>query len=183
MNNFLKFFSQSGGGKCSLCGSPGTTKTTCPLNPDATNPNPKKHPLALKSGTKQSNGNYKKTKKAKSKSPKSVKMSSSGFNVGDFVAGKSWGRNESWDWKIGKIIKITPASKIRIALLPTTRGKDIPTDDEWVNKWEEIVTDTDPSVKDTILVGSDGVYGKIKFEKISEERLNQPFINSYDSYS
>lgn len=26
---------QIGGGKCSLCGSPGTNKTTCPLNKKA----------------------------------------------------------------------------------------------------------------------------------------------------
>jgi len=38
---------QLGGGNCSLCGSPGTNKTTCPLNPSAANPNPKKHPLAV----------------------------------------------------------------------------------------------------------------------------------------
>jgi hypothetical protein len=37
---------QSGGGVCSLCGSPGTTKITCPLNKDALNPNPAKHPNA-----------------------------------------------------------------------------------------------------------------------------------------
>ncbi len=40
---------QYGGGACSLCGSGGTNKTTCPLNPKATNkPNPAKHPLAAK---------------------------------------------------------------------------------------------------------------------------------------
>lgn len=37
---------QFGGGMCSLCKSPGTNKSTCPLNADATNPNPLKHPLA-----------------------------------------------------------------------------------------------------------------------------------------
>ena len=37
---------QYGGGSCSLCGSPGVTKTTCPKNPDAKNPNPSAHPLA-----------------------------------------------------------------------------------------------------------------------------------------
>ncbi len=41
-----------GSGKCSLCGSPGVTKATCPLNPKAKNPNPKKHPLAKKSKSK-----------------------------------------------------------------------------------------------------------------------------------
>ena len=44
--------SQSGSGKCSICGSPGTSKSTCPLNPDAKNPNPSKHPLAKKVNTK-----------------------------------------------------------------------------------------------------------------------------------
>ena len=43
---------QFGAGKCSLCGSPGTSKATCPLNPKAKNPNPKKHPLAKKSQVK-----------------------------------------------------------------------------------------------------------------------------------
>ena len=32
--------------QCSLCGSPGTNKTTCPLNPDTQNANPEMHPLA-----------------------------------------------------------------------------------------------------------------------------------------
>ena len=41
-------FKQIGGGNCSLCGSPSTTKTTCPLNPKAKNGgNPAKHPLAV----------------------------------------------------------------------------------------------------------------------------------------
>lgn len=35
-----------GGGSCSLCGSPGTHKGTCPLNPEATKPNWDKHPNA-----------------------------------------------------------------------------------------------------------------------------------------
>ena len=37
---------QYGSGKCSICGSPGTSKLTCPLNPNAKNPDPNKHPLA-----------------------------------------------------------------------------------------------------------------------------------------
>ncbi len=37
---------QIGGGNCSLCGSPGTNKSTCPLNPAAANKNWAKHPLA-----------------------------------------------------------------------------------------------------------------------------------------
>lgn len=39
-------YHQTGGGACSLCRSPGTTKITCPWNPKAKNPNPAKHPLA-----------------------------------------------------------------------------------------------------------------------------------------
>lgn len=35
-----------GGGNCTLCGSPNTNKTNCPLNPNATHPNLEKHPLA-----------------------------------------------------------------------------------------------------------------------------------------
>ena len=50
---------QKGSGKCSLCGSLGTSKTTCPLNPLAKNPDPKKHQLAKKS--------YKKVKPKDSK--------------------------------------------------------------------------------------------------------------------
>lgn len=34
---------QIGGGKCSLCGSFGTSIASCPLNPNALSPNPKKH--------------------------------------------------------------------------------------------------------------------------------------------
>lgn len=37
---------QTGGGNCSFCGAPDTNKTTCPLNPDAKNPNPLKHNVA-----------------------------------------------------------------------------------------------------------------------------------------
>jgi hypothetical protein len=47
--SFMKvkdYYEQYGGGNCSLCGSPGTTKSTCPRNPEATNPNPAKHPNA-----------------------------------------------------------------------------------------------------------------------------------------
>jgi len=42
---------QFGAGKCSLCGSSGTSKATCPLNTKAKNPDPKKHPLAEKPTT------------------------------------------------------------------------------------------------------------------------------------
>ena len=37
---------QIGGGNCTLCNSVGTNRSTCPLNPTATNKNYKKHPLA-----------------------------------------------------------------------------------------------------------------------------------------
>src|SRR6056300_1459504 len=43
---------QFGSGKCAICGSSGTSKLTCPLNPDAKNPNPSKHPLAKKTSSK-----------------------------------------------------------------------------------------------------------------------------------
>ncbi len=37
---------QTGGSMCTLCRSPGTTKITCPLNPESKHPNNSKHPLA-----------------------------------------------------------------------------------------------------------------------------------------
>lgn len=40
------YYQMSGGGKCSLCGSEGTNKSSCPLNPDA-KPNFNKHPNAV----------------------------------------------------------------------------------------------------------------------------------------
>jgi hypothetical protein len=43
---YMRYHNQKGGGKCSLCGSPGTVKTNCPLNPNAPNPDYAKHPLA-----------------------------------------------------------------------------------------------------------------------------------------
>lgn len=42
---------QYGGGNCSLCHSPGTNKSTCPLNPAVTNPNYEKHPNAMAAAT------------------------------------------------------------------------------------------------------------------------------------
>lgn len=42
---------QYGGGKCSLCGSQGTNKSTCPLNPNALSPDPDKHSMVPKSNT------------------------------------------------------------------------------------------------------------------------------------
>ncbi len=38
---------QHGEGNCSLCGSLGTNKSTCPWNPDVSTPNHAKHPLAV----------------------------------------------------------------------------------------------------------------------------------------
>ena len=38
---------QQGGGRCSLCGSPSTTKVSCPLNASAKNKDNAKHPLAF----------------------------------------------------------------------------------------------------------------------------------------
>lgn len=65
--------SQYGSGKCSICGSPGTSKLTCPLNPDAKNPNPSKHPLAKKmSSSKQKTSSAK--SKVKSVLPKDSKL-------------------------------------------------------------------------------------------------------------
>lgn len=44
--SYFNYFNQYGGASCSLCGSPGTNKSTCPLNPAAARPNPGAHPLA-----------------------------------------------------------------------------------------------------------------------------------------
>ena len=46
-----------GGGKCSICGSIGVTKASCPLNPSAKNPKPDKHPMATSSKKDSSNKN------------------------------------------------------------------------------------------------------------------------------
>ena len=35
---------------CSICGSPGSTKTSCPLNPDSKNAIPERHTLAFSAG-------------------------------------------------------------------------------------------------------------------------------------
>jgi predicted DNA-binding WGR domain protein len=59
---------QFGAGKCSLCGSSGTSKTSCPLNTKAKNPDPTKHPLAEKPTTLSLLSN-----KSKSKSKSKVK--------------------------------------------------------------------------------------------------------------
>lgn len=49
------FYGQRGGGTktCALCKSPGTTKATCPLNPEAINPNPMKHNINLEKNIRQ----------------------------------------------------------------------------------------------------------------------------------
>ena len=44
--NMQPYWDMVGGGNCTLCRSPGTNKSTCPLNPKAKRPNPAKHPLA-----------------------------------------------------------------------------------------------------------------------------------------
>ena len=43
MSNYYKYFSQSGGASCSLCGAPGVTKVTCPFNPNVKKSQPSKH--------------------------------------------------------------------------------------------------------------------------------------------
>jgi hypothetical protein len=60
---------QIGGGKCGICQSPGTVRTTCPDNPKATNINYEKHPLA-----KNRPGNAKVATKPKPR-PKAAAMS------------------------------------------------------------------------------------------------------------
>ena len=54
-----------GGGNCSICKSVGTSKLTCPLNPDAKNINIEKHYLAKTD--KKSKSKLKKTKKISKK--------------------------------------------------------------------------------------------------------------------
>lgn len=53
MDNKSLLYDMAGGGKCSLCGSEGTNKSTCPLNPIAVSEkrvNPEKHPKAIPKG-------------------------------------------------------------------------------------------------------------------------------------
>ena len=70
----LRYYYQMGGGGCSLCGSPCTTKTTCPDNPKAKNPNPDKHPNAKTSSSKKSSVKKKNSaKKAPAKKKTSAK--------------------------------------------------------------------------------------------------------------
>lgn len=54
---------------CSICGAEGTNKSTCPLNPDAKNPNPAKH-QASATGTKPIKPKAKAKPKPKPKKPK-----------------------------------------------------------------------------------------------------------------
>ena len=56
-------FGQVGGGKCSLCGSEGFNKSTCPLNPLAKNKDPSKHPLAKLLTTSNKQKQKRETKK------------------------------------------------------------------------------------------------------------------------
>ena len=78
INNFLGMHNQSGGGgsHCSICGSIGVRKSTCPLNPKAQNPNPSKHPLAKKKNRRiKRKSKQKKTSPTKRKTSKSSSMS------------------------------------------------------------------------------------------------------------
>ena len=50
-----------GGGKCTLCRSEGTNKSTCPLNPAAHGGNPAKHPLAMVANNVEPHGREKNT--------------------------------------------------------------------------------------------------------------------------
>jgi hypothetical protein len=59
-----------GGGNCSLCGSPHTTKRTCPLNPLAKNKNKVKHPKSKKNVSFSSANNTTKTYKPFTKTQK-----------------------------------------------------------------------------------------------------------------
>ena len=68
---YIIMTNQFGAGKCSLCGSSGTSKATCPLNPKAKNPDPKKHPLAEKPTTTLSLLSNKSKSKSKVKPEKS----------------------------------------------------------------------------------------------------------------
>ncbi len=59
-----------GGGNCSLCGSPHTTKRTCPLNRSAKNKNKVKHPKARRNVSFSSANNTVKTYKPFTKTQK-----------------------------------------------------------------------------------------------------------------
>jgi len=59
-----------GGGNCSLCGSPHTTKRTCPLNPLAKNKNKAKHTKARRNVSFSSANNTVKTYKPFTKTQK-----------------------------------------------------------------------------------------------------------------
>ena len=62
-----------GGGKCSICGSLGTSKLSCPLNPNSKNKNDKKHYLALNIRPDKTVKNYKKPSKTLKKPSKTLK--------------------------------------------------------------------------------------------------------------
>ena len=50
-----------GAGKCTLCRSEGSNKSTCPLNPAAHGGNPTKHPLAMVANNVEPDGREKNT--------------------------------------------------------------------------------------------------------------------------
>jgi len=78
INNFLGMNNQGGGGgsHCSICGSVGVRKSTCPLNPQAKNPNTSKHPLTKKKKPRiKRKSKQKKTSPTKRKTSKSSSMS------------------------------------------------------------------------------------------------------------
>jgi hypothetical protein len=72
------FFEQNGGAKCGLCGSAGTNRSTCPMNPKAKNPNAAKHLLAAgrepvaRSAIQVRRSPARKSPVRKSRSPKAV---------------------------------------------------------------------------------------------------------------
>jgi hypothetical protein len=85
--SFMKlknYYEQYGGGNCSLCGSPGTTKSTCPRNPDATHPNPAKHPNA--SGAASAAAPAALVRASSVKSPVMVRQKS--VKIGDYIQDK-----------------------------------------------------------------------------------------------
>jgi hypothetical protein len=77
---------QVAGGNCSLCGSKGTTKRNCPLNPKAKKPNAKKHPKAKKASLKKSS-----SKKASPKKSSSENKQQSVVKPKIKIYGREWG--------------------------------------------------------------------------------------------
>jgi len=79
INNLIGMNKQCGGGgrgHCSLCKSPGVRLQTCPLNPEAKNPNPSRHPLVKKKKPRiKRKSKQKKASLTKRKTSKSSSMS------------------------------------------------------------------------------------------------------------